>query len=269
MSVDLEDYYVRSPYQEWDKCESRVVNSTRVLLDLFEKYNVNATFFTLGYIANRHPEIIEEIASKGHEIASHGYYHNEVKHLKPKQFEDDLIKSLKILKKTSGETPLGFRAPRFSINKESLWAFKILKKHLLYDSSIIPSSYVKYGMSNASRKIYKPSDSDPLKNDEKSNFIEIPLATMKIPGFGNLPIAGGFYLRFLPMHIIRFGIRQLNHSGITAMCYIHPHDLDPGKPHLQGYPWHVYWNLAGAKKKLESLLKNFSFSSVRDVVLTK
>ena len=269
MSVDLEDYYVGIPYQEWDNYESRVINSTKVLLDLFEKYNTKATFFTLGYIANRHPEIIEEISSRGHEIASHGYSHTEVKRMEPKQFEDDLVDSLKILKKTSGETPLGFRAPRFSINKESFWAFKILKKHLSYDSSLFPVNYLEYGMPDALQKIYRQSDSNPLKEDDKSNFIEIPLATLQIPGFGNFPIAGGFYLRFVPMPIIQFGIRKLNRSGLTAMCYIHPHDLDADKPRLPGIPWHVYWNLAGAKKKLESLLKNFTFSSARDIVLGK
>ena len=264
MSVDLEDYYVRSPNEEWDSCESRILESCKTLLELFKKYSVRATFFTLGYVADRHPELIEEIVKQGHEIASHGYFHLEVKKIGQEKFEEDLVRSLNTLKKLSGENLLGYRAPRFSIDENSFWAFPILKKYLKYDSSIFPVNYTEYGISNAPTKIYQISDSNPLEEDNSSNFWEVPLATLHVPGLGNFPVAGGFYLRFLPISIIKYGINKINKSGLGATCYIHPHDLDPQKPKLVGYPWHVYWNLRGSAKKLESLLKNFKFHSVRD-----
>ena len=128
MSVDLEDYYTRSPFSDWDNYESRIEKPTMKILNLFEKYRVVATFFTLGYIAKRHPQLIEKIVSFGHEISSHGYSHNEIKGLQKDEFGDDLTKSIDILRSVSGEKPLGFRAPRFSIDRNSLWAFPILKK---------------------------------------------------------------------------------------------------------------------------------------------
>lgn len=267
MSVDLEDYYIRSPFNEWDQFESRVTKFTKILLELFKQYKVTATFFTLGYLAKRHPELIEEVISQGHEVASHSYAHKEVKNMTREDFEDDLVKSINIIKHVTGESPKGFRAPRFSINKESFWAFTILKKYLTYDSSLFPINYTEYGIPDAPTSVYRMSKDNPLEEDDEGSFFELPLASLNLPGIGNLPIAGGFYFRFLPMAIINYGIRKLNKNNQCAVCYIHPHDLDSEKPHLQGYPWHVYWNLSRTKNKLESLLKNFEFSSVRDVLL--
>jgi len=268
MSVDLEDYYVRSPQKDWDKIESRVVKFTRILLKLFEKFNVTATFFTLGYVAQRHPELIEEVISKGHEISSHSFAHMEVKTMTKKEFEEDLVKSINILTKLTGEKPLGFRAPRFSINKQSFWAFQILKKYMLYDSSIFPVSHVSYGIPESPKRPYRFS-SNPLQEDGDGDFYEIPLSTIPIPGFGNFPIAGGFWLRLLPIQLIKYGIKKLNKLETNAVFYIHPHDLYSEKPKLPGYPWHVYWNLSGTEKKLETLLRNFEFASVREVILNR
>ena len=267
MSVDLEDYYYRMPFEKWDSYESRIEISTNKILDLFEKYNVRATFFTLVYIAKPHPELIEKIVRLGYEVASHSYAHKEVKNMTKKDFEKDLVESLEIIRKISGEKPLGFRAPRFSINKNCFWAFSILKKYLVYDSSIYPVNYLKYGNPDAPRNIYSISDENPFKEDKNSDFLEIPLATLHIPSFGNFPIAGGFYLRLLPIEIISWGIKKLNKSGNIAMCYIHPHDLDPEKPNMPNYPWHTNFKLKSSLKKFESLLKNYSFSSVRDEIL--
>ena len=149
MSIDLEDYYCDLPFSTWNQYESKVIENTQIILDLFEKYKVQATFFTLGYIAEKHPELIEKIKSQGHEIASHGYSHTDIRKMTKESFESDLLKSLSILEKISGERILGFRAPFFSITKQNLWAFDILKKHLRYDSSIFPVKTTNYGLSGA------------------------------------------------------------------------------------------------------------------------
>jgi peptidoglycan-N-acetylglucosamine deacetylase len=265
MSIDLEDYFCDLPFSTWNSYESRVVKTTRIILDLLEKYGAQATFFTLGYIGEIHPQLIEEIKSKGHEIASHSYSHPDLRTMTKDSFEADLKKSLEILEKVSGEKILGFRAPYFSISRRNFWVFEVLKRYLRYDSSIFPVG-PHYGFADAPRHIYRVSDEDPLKHDPNSNFIEIPMATLRCPLLGNLPIAGGFYLRILPFWLIKFGIKKLNDCGFPVMCYIHPEDLAPDRPRLPGYTWHYYYGLSGALKKFESLLKNFKFSSVRDVV---
>jgi peptidoglycan-N-acetylglucosamine deacetylase len=267
MTVDLEDYYCHLPISNWDKYESRVVKTTRTILDLFEKYNVSATFFTVGYIAEKHPELIEEVVSKGHEIGSHGYSHTNIKKLNRESFESDLLKSLEVLRRLSGENVLGFRAPYGSINTENFWAFELLRKHhLKYDSSLCPVRF-HYGLPDyAPRYIYRMSDKDPFREDPDSKFIEIPVNTIKLPVIGNFPVGGGHYLRFLPTNILKAGIRKSNEAGFPAIFYIHPHDLDPAKPRVPNAAWHNYWGIREATTKLKSILKNFRFLSVREVL---
>src|SRR5688572_9326878 len=156
MTVDLEDYYCHLPIFLWGKYESRVVMTTRTILDLFDIYKANATFFTIGYIAEKHPELIEEIVSRGHEIASHGYSHHSVKNMNVKEFEYDLKKSLEVLETISGEKVLGFRAPYCSINKQNLWAFHVMRKNRIrYDCSLCPVRF-HYGLpDDAPRHIYR------------------------------------------------------------------------------------------------------------------
>lgn len=266
MSVDLEDYYCDLPFSKWVNYKSRVVQNTERILELFEKYNVKATFFTLGYIAEKNPELIEKIVKMGHEIASHSFAHLDIRKVSKTEFEDDFLKSKIILEKTSGEKLLGFRAPFFSVDENNFWVYDILKKHLKYDSSIFPVKTPLYGIPHAPRFCYKMSDDDPLKIDEKNDFYEIPPSTMKLPILGNIPIAGGFYLRFLPIQLIKFGIKRMHKKGFFGVCYIHPKDLDPKMPRIPQYTWHYYWGLNKATKKFESLLKNFRFASVRDVL---
>ena len=265
MSVDLEDYYCDLPFSTWNGYQSRVVDTTRAILNLFDKYKIQATFFTLGYIAERHPDLIEEVKSRGHEISSHGYSHRNLKNMSKESFELDLIKSLEILRKISKERILGFRAPFFSINKWNFWAFDVIKKYLRYDSSIFPVK-LHYGLSEAPRSIYRMSDKYPLKDEADSKFIEIPMTTLRLPGIGNFPTAGGIYLRFLPYTLFKIAIEKFNKSGFPAVFYIHPKDLDPAMPRIQGYAWHNYWGLNRAAKKFESILRAFRFSSVREVI---
>jgi len=266
MSVDLEDFYCDLPFSMWHNYESRVASGTKNILNLLDKYKASATFFTLGYIAEKHPELIEQVKSRGHEISSHGYYHTDLRNMTREEFENELIKSLDILRAVSGEKVIGFRAPFFSISKGNLWVFNILKKHLKYDSSVFPVKTPLYGIPDAPKNPYRPSDENPLVEDPNIEFTEIPLAILPIPLVGNLPIAGGFHLRFWPISLLKMGIKKINRNGFPAMCYIHPKDLDPSFPRIPEYAWHYYWGLSGAARKFESLLKNFKFSSVRDIM---
>ena len=264
MSVDLEDFFCDLPFDTWSKYESRVLKNTNKILELFEKYEIKATFFTLGYIAEKFPDLIKEIDNKGHEIASHSYAHLDIRKTTKEEFENDLKKSIEILEKIIGKKVFGFRAPYFSIDKKSFWAMEILSKYFKYDSSIFPVKTPLYGMRNAPRNIYKPNLANPAIEDSKSNLIEIPMATHRIPIIGNIPIAGGFYLRFLPYFYIKYGLNKINKNGNSFIFYIHPKDLDPEMPKINEYGWHYYYNLNGATKKFKKILENFEFISVRD-----
>ena len=264
ISIDLEDYYCDLPFDRWKNYESRVVSTTNVILQLFKKYKISATFFTVGYVAKKHPALIEKIVSHGHEIASHTFSHPDLRKINKEDFIRDFNLSLNILTKLSGEQILGFRAPFFSINKTNFWIFDILKKHLKYDSSIFPVKTTLYGIPDAPFHTYQMSENNPLSNDNDAEFIEIPPATLSLPIIGRFPIAGGFHLRFLPFSLIKLGINKLNKKNFQAMCYLHPKDIDPGFPKIPEYKWYYYWGLKQGLQKFESLLKNFKFCSVRE-----
>lgn len=264
MSVDLEDFFCDLPFDTWSQYESRVLKNTNKILDLFEKYEIKATFFTLGYIAERFPDLIKEINEKGHEIASHSYAHLDIRKTTENEFENDIKKSIEVLEKIIGNKIFGFRAPYFSIDKKSFWAMKILSKYFKYDSSIFPVKTPLYGIRNAPRNIYKLNLTNPSIIDSKSNLIEIPMATHRIPIIGNIPIAGGFYLRFLPYFYLKYGLNKINKKNNSFIFYVHPKDLDPNMPKIKEYSWHYYYNLNGATKKFEKILKDFEFTSVKD-----
>ncbi|QMU53925.1 MAG: DUF3473 domain-containing protein [Nitrosopumilus sp.] len=262
MSVDLEDYFCDLDHTRWEEFKPRVEESTQVLLELFKKYNVKATFFILGYIAEKYPELVKQIESEEHELATHGYYHKDLRKITPNEFEDDLVKSINMIEKVSKSKVVGFRAPFFSINKQTLPVLKIIRKHLKYDSSIFPVRTPLYGIPNAPRVIYKPKFDNPLKHDENEQFFEIPPSTHSIPLIGNIPIAGGFHMRFLPLKYIMHGLRALNKQDHPIMFYIHPKDLDQDMPKIHEYAWHYYFGLKNARKKFEMILQNFEFSSI-------
>ena len=264
MSVDLEDFFCDLPFNQWSKYESRVIKNTNKILDLFKKYQVKATFFTLGYIAEQFPDLIKEIDKQGHEIASHSYAHLDIRKTTKKEFENDLKRSLGAIEKITRKKVLGFRAPYFSIDKKSFWAMEIISKYFKYDSSIFPVKTPLYGISNAPRNIYKPNLTNPSIEDSKSSLIEIPMATHRIPIIGNIPIAGGFYLRFLPYFYIKYGLNKINKNGNPFIFYIHPKDLDPEMPKINEYAWNHYYNLDGATKKFEKVLSDFKFYTVKD-----
>jgi len=264
MSVDLEDYFCDLPFETWSHYQSRVLKNTEIILELFEKNNVKATFFTLGYIAEKFPDLIKEIDSRGHEIASHSYAHLDIRKVTKEKFEDDLKKSVEILEKITGKKILGFRAPYFSIDKKSFWAMEILSKYFKYDSSIFPVKTPLYGIKNAPRNIYKPNIINPIITDSKSNLIEIPMATDRIPLIGNIPIAGGFYLRFLPYFYMKYGLKKINKNENPFIFYIHPKDLDSEMPKIGEYTWHHYHNLKNSTKKFEKILNDFEFTTIKE-----
>lgn len=267
MTVDLEDYFCDLEPAKWSYYPSRIVDTTNVLLELFSKYKVTATFFTLGYIAEKFPGLIERIVSEGHEIASHGYAHLDIRKITKEKFESDLLRSITVLEKLSGDKVRGFRAPFFSVDETSFWALEIIRNNMKYDSSIFPIKTPLYGVSKGIRHIYKPSKQNPLVNDDSENLVEIPPATYYLPLLhSKIPIAGGFHLRFLPYWLLKHGIKKLNNENEAAVCYIHPKDLDPHMPKIREYKWYYYYGLKGALKKYEKLLQNFKFDSIRNTI---
>jgi polysaccharide deacetylase family protein (PEP-CTERM system associated) len=263
MSIDLEDYFCDLPFSTWDKYESRIIQTTEPIIDLFEKYDVKATFFTVGYIAEKFPALIKKIHDHGHEIASHSYHHYDLRKITKEEFEKDLVKSIKSIESITGEKVFGFRAPYFSVNKQNLWVFDVLRKYLKYDSSVFPVQTPLYGMPDAHRTIYHPAIDDVTKEDESEKFIEIPPLTYRILS-KNIPMAGGFYFRFFPYFLVKKALRKFNQQNHPAMFYMHPKDLDQHMPKISEYAWHYYFGKKNINSKFKKLLNDFKFTSVRN-----
>lgn len=270
LSIDVEDWFQVSDFEEkvqfaaWDQYESRIVSNTRRLLTLLAKYNVRATFFILTWNAEQLPELVREIDMAGHEIATHGYAHRLIYTQTRQEFRQDLARSLEILEEITGKKVLGYRAPSFSITKDSLWALDILLElGLRYDSSIFPVRDRLYGIPNSERFPFV------VRQNESCALIEFPLSTVRV-GRWNLPLGGGAYLRLLPYEFFRWGIQRLNHEGRPAILYLHPWEIDPDQPRLavrgkRGYSSH-YLSLEKTEQKLTRLLQDFSFAPVREVL---
>ena len=265
MSVDLEDYFCDLPIHNWSKYKSRIVETTTPMLELFKKYNVKATFFVVGYFAEKFPELIKEIHDQGHEIGTHTFSHIDLRKVNKSELINDLEKSISTIESITGEKILGFRAPFFSINRKNSWVFDILKKYFVYDSSIFPVKTPLYGLPSAPRNIYHPSENDITKEDQQEKFIEIPPLTLRLANY-NLPIAGGFYFRFFPNFLIKAGIKKFNKNNYPAMFYIHPKDLDDKMPKIDSYSWHYYYGKNNIKEKFSDLLQSFNFTTAKDVL---
>ena len=209
MSVDVEDYFQVSAFDtvvsraSWDTRESRVVQNTDRLLDLFARQGVRATFFVLGWVAERFPALVRDIAARGHEIASHGYHHQLLYTLTPEQFRDDVRSAKAALESASGGSVVGYRAPSFSIITSSLWALDVLMEEgYIYDASIFPVHHDRYGIPDAKRHVHRLERA-------AGPIIEVPASTVRVGGV-NLPIAGGGYFRLLPYAWTRWGIGRVN-----------------------------------------------------------
>ena len=269
LTIDLEEWFCVSNFagtirqEDWPSMESRIERSTNSLLELLGSRGTKATFFVLGWVAERHPEMIRSIAGEGHELASHGYGHQLVYDLTPEAFREDLSKSLAIIEEISGVRCKGYRAPSFSIRQDMDWFWQILAEFgISYDSSIYPVSHDRYGDPYAPRF--------PFEVDvQGSALLEIPLST--ISQFGkNLPVAGGGYLRLYPTWLTTWAIRRIQKEGHPAVVYLHPWEIDPEQPRPQVSKAKLFRHRVGIRSmrsKLDRLLNEFHFGSMEDVFL--
>lgn len=268
LTIDVEDWYMMADISKWTSYEDRVVMSTNKILDLLSANKTTATFFVLGYIAETHPELVESIKDKGHEIGTHGYRHVPITRQTPSEFESDLKKSIHLIKKITGDKVIGHRACRFSINESDSWALDILQKNgILYDSSIFPIKSPSYGVSNAPLDPYSISSVDITGNDLNHSLLEIPLSVYETPIINkNIPIAGGFYFRLIPYFFIKHAITKMNRVNRSAVIYIHPWELDPAHPKSKDFRWYHYYRLNSTELKLKKLLAGFKFNSVENAI---
>lgn len=267
LTIDVEEHFQVHAFETvigrsaWERYPSRVVANTRRILRLLSEYSVHATFFVLGWVADRYPDLVKEVAMSGHEIATHGYWHELVYRQTPDEFAADLCHSLEAIGRAVGGLRLvGYRAPAFSITKQSLWALAILRDHgISYDSSIFPlAAHDRYGISNANR----------FANKMDSGLWEFPVSTVRL-GKQNWPVAGGGYFRLFPLWITSHAIRHLNAQKHPAVVYLHPWEFDPDQPHVPGAPllsrFRHYVNIAKTESRLRALLSEFKFAPVREV----
>ena len=261
LTVDVEDYFQVSalapqiPRDTWDERECRIERNLDRILDLFDRHQAQATFFTLGWIAERYPQAIRRIGAAGHELASHGYGHQRVTDLSPQAFRDDLTRARDLLEDLTSAPIRGYRAPSFSIGKDNLWALEILAEtgHD-YSSSIYPVQHDHYGMPDAPRTPHRPLD---------GGILELPPATLRV-GSRNLPAAGGGYFRLLPYAVSRRALRRIERAdAMPAVFYFHPWEIDPGQPRIPGITaktrFRHYVNLHRMEARLERLLQDFTW----------
>jgi len=266
LSVDVEDYFQTeafsktAPRQNWDSYPLRVVDNTRRLLDMFDAYDAKATFFIVGWIANRAPFLVREIAARGHELACHSYWHRTVYSLSPQEFRQDTRDAQRAIEDAAGIAVNGYRAPTWSITRRSLWAIDILAEEgFAYDSSIYPVHHDLYGIPEAMDHPY-------VWRTRNHQILEIPPATLAL-GRTRLPAAGGGYLRIFPLSYSCMAIDQLTRRNLLPVIYLHPWEIDPDQPRLQGN-WksqlRQYWGLESFEPKLHRLLARYQFQPFRD-----
>ena len=269
MTVDVEDYFHVSVFDktvartDWASMESRVERNTGRLLDLFDQHAVRGTFFVLGWVAERYPSVVRSIASRGHELASHGYGHRLVYEQTPDTFRDDVRRSKGLIEELSGRRVNGYRAPSFSVMEQSLWALDVLlEEGYRYDASIFPIRHDRYGIPDAQRWPHVMA----LRN---GSLFEVPGSTVRVGGT-NLPVAGGGYFRILPYAWTRWGMRRVNRvEGQPAVFYLHPWEIDPEQPRLPASRlgrFRHYRNLHLTEARLRSLMSDFSFGPLATVL---
>ncbi len=263
LSIDLEDWFcaynLRIPVTEWDTRELRVVPNTRRMLDLLEKHETRATFFVLGWMAEKVPDLVREIEARGHEVGTHGYSHTVLTAMTPESFELDLCRALEATRACVRQPILGFRAPSFTVTRRTLWALDILARHgLAYDSSIFPiSNHPDYGIPDA-----------PLGIHQRGPITEVPMSVARVLG-RNLPCSGGGYFRVFPYRLTHFLLGRVNREGRPAVFYVHPWEVDPGQPRVPMSParkFRHYYNLDKTLARLDHLLSDFQFAPIRQLL---
>ena len=271
MSVDVEDYFQVSafekhiPHSDWDRFECRVEANTHRILDLFSGYGCKATFFTLGWIAERYPGIVRRIVAEGHELASHGYEHIRVTQQDRQQFSEDVLRTKAILEDISGTPVRGYRAASYSIGRDNLWALEVLQEtgHE-YSSSIYPIKHDLYGMPEAQRFAHHINGLD---------ILEIPVTTIELRG-NKFPCGGGGYFRLFPYRLSKWALNHVNRiDGQPCNFYFHPWEIDPDQPRQSGISFRTrfrhYLNLRRVESRLRALLNDFNWSRMDAVYLEK
>jgi polysaccharide deacetylase family protein (PEP-CTERM system associated) len=273
LSVDVEDWFQVGAFErvidkaDWPRLQSRVARNTDGVLDLFGRAGVKATFFTLGWVAERAPEQMRRIVAEGHEIASHGWDHDRVFTMTPDQFRADLRRAKAAIEDAAGQAVTGYRAPSFSIDTRTPWAHPILAEEgYAYSSSVAPVKHDHYGWPDSPRFAWKPVDG--------SAMLELPVTTAKL-GARTLAAGGGGFFRLLPYRFSRWAIRQVNagHGGEPerpAVFYFHPWEIDPAQPRVAHASFKSklrhYSRLSAMEDKLERLLEDFAWDRVDHVV---
>lgn len=272
MTVDVEDYFQVSAFEkhisrnDWDRMPCRVEFNTNRILQLFEDKGVKATFFTLGWVAERFPQLIRGIVEYGHELACHGYSHVRVTEQTPEQFRNDVTRSKHLLEDISGVEVKGYRAASYSIGKSNLWAHDVLDQSgFIYSSSIYPIKHDLYGMPEAPRFAFKAVTSGGL--------LEIPVTTIQF-GEKNFPCGGGGYFRLLPYPLYRWALNQVNKKDRqSGIFYFHPWEIDPDQPRQKGVDvktrFRHYLNLGRMENRLNQLLGDFQWSTMENVFLAQ
>lgn len=265
MSVDVEDYFQVSAFSDlvarstWETQECRVERNVDHILQLFEDAKAHATFFTLGWVAERYPDVVRRIVAAGHELASHGYDHTQVFKQTADEFRADVTRTKALLEDVGGAHVQGYRAASFSIDGRTPWAFEVLQEtgHA-YSSSVYPIQHDHYGMPDAPRFVYRPGGGTSLP--------ELPLTTLRLMG-RNLPCAGGGYFRLLPYAVSRWSVRRVNRrEGQSSIFYFHPWEVDPDQPRFPSTPprtrFRHYVNLRRMSARLRALLADFTWDRV-------
>ncbi len=272
MTVDVEDYFQVSAFEshidrsEWDSLPHRVEQNTLRILDLFDQHQVKATFFTLGWVAERYPQLIRRIVDEGHELASHGYQHTRVTEQTPDQFRQDLRLSKQILEDLGGHSIVGYRAASYSIGAKNLWALEILEEEgFQYSSSIYPVKHDLYGMPDAPRFAFRP--------DNAPKLLEIPITTLKLFG-RNMPCGGGGFFRLYPYQFSKWAYRYINaNEKQPGIFYFHPWEIDPEQPRQQNLSFKTRFrhslNLGKMQNRLNHLMDDFAWDTMQNVFLTK
>lgn len=264
-TIDVEDWFQVSAFDahvqraQWDTLESRVVRNTERLLTMMADCGATGTFFTLGWVAERHPALVRSIADAGHEVASHGYWHQRIPTISEAVFRDDVRRARGVLEDASGQAVTGYRAPSFSLTDDVPWAARVLvEEGYTYDSSRFPIVRRGYGTASGDRRPHTlHTDAGPLA--------EYPPATWLLAG-QRVPVAGGGWFRQLPLGVIRRGLAAVLREGMPAVFYIHPWEIDPGQPRLPvGLVTTLrhYRGLSAAEARLRALLGTWRFTSFR------
>lgn len=268
LSVDVEDWFQVGAFEDvigrdcWASLDDRVDRNVREILDMFDEARVKATFFTLGWVAKRHGALLREVVARGHEVASHGWDHVRVFKFSPREFAEDIRKARAVIEDASGQKVTGYRAPSFSIDARTPWAFaELAEQGYAYSSSVAPVAHDHYGWASAPRFAFRPMPD--------ADLVEIPVTTAMFGG-RRLAAGGGGFFRVLPYAFSRWAIRQVNRSeGRPAIFYLHPWEIDPDQPRVAGAPLKSrlrhYTNLSRMAPKLRQLIREFAWGRMDDL----